>query len=48
MDKNKKILDFDSFFDHRSLEEFVKEFTYRYDFIDVSTLATVFSAKVFR
>lgn len=39
MDKNKKILDFDSFFDHRSLEEFVKEFTYRYDFIDVSTLA---------
>ena len=39
MDKSKKIIGFDGFFDHASLEDAVKELTYRYDFIDVSTLA---------
>ena len=39
MDKSKKIIEFDDCFDHSSLEESIRELTYRYDFIDVSTLA---------
>ena len=39
MDKSKKIIGFDSYFDHAALEEAVSELAYRYDFINVSTLA---------
>lgn len=45
MDKSKKIIGFDSHFDHAALEEAIGELAYRYDFIDVSTLAYTIMGK---
>lgn len=38
MDKSKRIIEFNTYFDHSSLEEFVTEISLRYDFIDISNL----------